>query len=101
MLPRTAACCFMITDASWLVGGGLHLYLSSRIAVLCHVEDRVLSASFVLGFSLVRLYMWTRSLVVKALGYKPQGRGFETPCGEIFNLSNPSGHIRSWGPLSL
>jgi hypothetical protein len=28
--------------------------------------------------------------VVKALGYKPEGRGFETRCGEILNLPNPS-----------
>jgi hypothetical protein len=31
------------------------------------------------------------SLVVKALGYKPEGRGFEYRWGEILNLPNPSG----------
>jgi hypothetical protein len=31
--------------------------------------------------------------VVKALGYKPGGRGFETQRGEISNLLNPFG----WG----
>jgi hypothetical protein len=52
-------------------------------------------------------YMYTNSmgargsLVVKALGYKPEGRGFETQWGEIINLPNPSGRTRPWGLLSL
>jgi hypothetical protein len=33
-------------------------------------------------------------LVVKALGYKPKGRGLETRWGEILNLPNPSGRTR-------
>jgi hypothetical protein len=41
------------------------------------------------------------SLVVKALGYKPEGRGFETRWGEILNLPNPYGRIMPWGLLSL
>jgi hypothetical protein len=41
------------------------------------------------------------SLVVKALGYKPEGRGFETRLDEIFNLPNPSGRTRPWSLLSL
>jgi hypothetical protein len=41
------------------------------------------------------------SLVVKALGYKPEGRGFGTRWGEILNLPNPSGRSRPWGLLSL
>jgi hypothetical protein len=32
---------------------------------------------------------------------KPEGRGFETRWGEILNLPNPSGRIRSWGLLSF
>jgi hypothetical protein len=32
--------------------------------------------------------------VVKALGQKPEGRGFKTRCGEILNLPNPSGSTR-------
>jgi hypothetical protein len=36
-------------------------------------------------------------LVVKALGYKPDGRGFETRWGEILNLPNLSGRTRPWG----
>jgi hypothetical protein len=48
------------------------------------------------------LYLVARcSLVVKALGYKPEGRGFETQWGEILNLHNPSGRTRPWGLLSL
>jgi hypothetical protein len=41
------------------------------------------------------------SVVVKALGYKPESRGFETRWGEILNLPNPSGRTRPWGSLSL
>jgi hypothetical protein len=41
------------------------------------------------------------SLVVKALGYKPGGRGFETHRGEILNSPDPSGRTRPWGSLSL
>jgi hypothetical protein len=29
------------------------------------------------------------SVVIKALGYKAEGRGFETPCGEILNVILP------------
>jgi hypothetical protein len=44
------------------------------------------------------------SVVVEALCYKPEGRGFETRWGEwifFFNLPNPSGRTRPWGLLSL
>jgi hypothetical protein len=41
------------------------------------------------------------SVMVKALRYKPEGRGFETRWGEFLNLPNPSGRIRPWGSLSL
>jgi hypothetical protein len=41
------------------------------------------------------------SIVVKALRYKPEGRGFETRGGGILNLLNPSGRNRPWGSLSL
>jgi hypothetical protein len=39
------------------------------------------------------------SLVVKAIGYKPEGRGFEAQRGEILNLPNPSERTRSWDSL--
>jgi hypothetical protein len=39
--------------------------------------------------------------MVKVLGYKPEGRGFETRWGEILNLPIPSGRTRPWGTLSL
>jgi hypothetical protein len=39
------------------------------------------------------------SLVVKALGYKPEGRGFEIRWGESLNLPNPSGRTRPWRSL--
>jgi hypothetical protein len=41
------------------------------------------------------------SVVIKALFYKPKGRGFDTRWGEFLNLLNPSGRIRPWGLLSL
>jgi hypothetical protein len=41
------------------------------------------------------------SLVGKALGYKSEGRRFETRWGEILNLPDPSGRNRPWGSLSL
>jgi hypothetical protein len=39
--------------------------------------------------------------VVKALGYKPEGRGFETRRGEILNLPNPFGRTKPSGLLRL
>jgi hypothetical protein len=41
------------------------------------------------------------SVVVKALCYKPEGRGFDTRWGEFLNLPNPSGCTRPWSLLSL
>jgi hypothetical protein len=41
------------------------------------------------------------SVVVKALCYKPEGRGFDTRLGEFLNLPNPSGRTMPWGLLSL
>jgi hypothetical protein len=38
--------------------------------------------------------------VVKALGYKPEDRGFETRRGEILNLPNPSGRTRPLPEMS-
>jgi hypothetical protein len=37
------------------------------------------------------------SVVVKALSYKPEGRGFHSRWGEFLNLPNPSGRTRPWG----
>jgi hypothetical protein len=47
------------------------------------------------------LYGARGSLLVKVLGYKPEGCGFKTRWGEILNLPNPSGHTRLWGLLNL
>jgi hypothetical protein len=41
------------------------------------------------------------SVVVKALSYKPEDRGFDTLWGDFLNLQNPSGRTRPWGLLSL
>jgi hypothetical protein len=40
------------------------------------------------------------SIVVKALCCKPECRGFDTRCGEFFNVPNPSGRTRPWGLLN-
>jgi hypothetical protein len=52
-------------------------------------------------FSKFNIIINSGSLVIKALGYKPEGRGFETRLGETLNLPNPSGCTRPWGLLSL
>jgi hypothetical protein len=41
------------------------------------------------------------SLVIKALGYKTGGRGFEIHWGKIVNLLNPSGDTRLWSLHSV
>jgi hypothetical protein len=41
------------------------------------------------------------SVVVKALCYKLEGRGFDSRCGEFLNLPHLSGRTRPWGLLSL
>jgi hypothetical protein len=41
------------------------------------------------------------SVVVKALCYNPEGRGFDTRWGEFLNLPHPSSRTRPWGLLSL
>jgi hypothetical protein len=47
-------------------------------------------------------WRYHRSVVVKALCYKPEGRGFETRLGVWFcQLPNPSGRTGPWGLLSL
>jgi hypothetical protein len=42
------------------------------------------------SLTLESVYGACGSLVVKALGYKPEGHGFDTRWGEILNLPNPS-----------
>jgi hypothetical protein len=41
------------------------------------------------------------SVVVKALCYKPEGRGFDMLLGQFLNLPNLSGRTRPWGLLSV
>jgi hypothetical protein len=40
------------------------------------------------------------SVVVNALSYKPEGRGFETRGGDFFNLPNPSGFTQPLTEMS-
>jgi hypothetical protein len=46
-------------------------------------------------------FFFCGKLVVKALSYKPEGRGFESRWDEILNLPKLSGRTRLWGLLSL
>jgi hypothetical protein len=41
------------------------------------------------------------SVVVKALCYKPEGRGIDTRWGDFLNVPNPSYRTWPWGLLSL
>jgi hypothetical protein len=41
------------------------------------------------------------SVVVKALCYKPEDRGFDTLLGDFLNLPNPSGRTKPWDLFSL
>jgi hypothetical protein len=41
------------------------------------------------------------SVAIKALWYKPEGRGFDTQWGDFLMLPNLSGPTRPWGLLSL
>jgi membrane-associated PAP2 superfamily phosphatase len=50
---------------------------------------------------LILLYIQRGNVVIKALCYNPEGRGFDTRRGEFLNLSNPSDRSRPWGLLSL
>jgi hypothetical protein len=62
-------------------------------------EVRILQPFFEYILVLLRIKGARGSLVVKALGYKPEG--FETRWVEILNLPNPSRRTRPWGLLSL
>jgi hypothetical protein len=78
---------------SSLPGTGDMSNLTGRTRVSQHIPGQLLS-------------YWTmtdcvKNGTVKTLGYKPEGRGFETRYDEILNLPNPSGRTRPWGSLSL
>jgi hypothetical protein len=49
----------------------------------------------ILNLNIVPIFNGAHGIVVvKALCYKPEGRGFETRLGEFLNLSNLCGRIR-------
>jgi hypothetical protein len=60
---------------------------------------RIVHVPFRLQFA--TCYRMSGSVVVKALRYKPEGRGFDTRGGEFLNLPNISGRTRPGGLLSL
>jgi hypothetical protein len=70
------------------------------------VTRSIFRGSFSTGMTDAARVIWRNIciVVVKALFYKPEGRGFETRSGELIfflNLSNPSGRTRSWGLVSF
>jgi hypothetical protein len=71
-----------------------------KVLQIVHHFPSVLANSSL--YSLLVCSVWARgSLVVKALGYKPEHRGFEIRLGEILYLPKISGCMRPWGLLSL
>jgi hypothetical protein len=86
-----------------------HLYESSRKAfsiynTRVYYAKRDQSRSFLRNLFPVHEDIPSRgSVVVTALCYKPEDRGFETRWGEwiSFNLPNPSGWTRLWGLLGF
>jgi hypothetical protein len=77
-----------------LVAVYIIVYMNSRIHV--HNTD----GRIVILTLFVRVYSTSR-LVLKALCYKPGGRGFETRWADFLNLPNPSGRTRPWGLFGL
>jgi hypothetical protein len=73
------------------------LHISKRLCAL--TRDRPTAVFLSL---LMDLMGACGSIVVKALCYKPEGRGLDTRWGDFFlNLPTPSGRTRPWGLLSL
>jgi hypothetical protein len=72
------------------------LHLSQALARKFYLVRRAVSSTF-------RTVQQAREarVVVKAICYKPEGRGFDTRLGEFVNLPNPSSRTRPWGLRSL
>jgi hypothetical protein len=66
-------------------------------------EYRIVASNRQLPLQTFLNYLSARgSVVVKALCYKPEGRGFEPhDVNTFFNLPNPSSRTRPWVSLSL
>jgi hypothetical protein len=53
--------------------------------------DSEINNKIIIIIIIIIIIMARHSLVVKTLGYKPEGCRFETRCGKVLNLPNPSG----------
>jgi hypothetical protein len=73
----------------------VHLHKSPLFYASCYVLHAVLFKNTTHTFGA------RAGVVVKAVCYKPEGRGFDTEWGEFLNLSNTSGRIGPLGSLSL
>jgi hypothetical protein len=69
--------------------------------VLCSVTRKVYRKAMLFRERVIFKSIIRYSPGVKALCYKPEGRGFDTRRGKFLNLPNPSGRTRPCGLLSL
>jgi hypothetical protein len=75
------------------------VFNSKKLAIRNYPQEPILS--LMLTPHSLTLVMLLGSVVVKALCYEPEGRGFDTRWGNFLNLLNPSGRTRPWGLLGL
>jgi hypothetical protein len=92
------------TSVNCTAGGGRHEEYESIRKLAC--ERSTLAIWYTATVDRIyTLSIWRNgargSVVVKALCYKPEGRGFDSRWGEFLNLPNPSGRTRPWGLLNL
>jgi hypothetical protein len=64
----------------------------TRLTFLCYLRSSNIH---------IYIHSYTSRVVVKALCYKPEGRGFGARWAEFLNLPNRFGRTRPWGLLSL
>jgi hypothetical protein len=92
----------MDLNTSWVPRGPFSLAVEKRLLQATSSEVALPTEVQVMEPKTFYNYISRPGLVVKALGYKPEGRGYDSTCwGGIFNLRNPSGRTRSWGLLNL
>jgi hypothetical protein len=93
---------------SYPVIASVQLWPSGIIPMETSSRHKIYEPGYIMWFFKALIYypnhyiMGARgSVVLMALGYKPEGHRYETRKGEILNLPNPSGRTRPWGLLSL
>jgi hypothetical protein len=104
---------FFCSDEAWPFARGVTLYRTQGL-VYCwkcligngnfrveHIHFLTFLSKFRNCSQSVHTRLLSGSVVVQALCYKPEGRGFDTRWGEFLNLANLSCSTRPWGLLSL